>query len=332
MKLPITVLAAAVTAAASTPTLAVEFEEPKFYGYLSAGALKTDDQDFEAEAYEIELGVLGKASVSESLSLNYAVEVDLAPAANSADDPTTGRDGEADVHVKEAKFWLPTQYGLFVVAPRGTSGQWRDIYGPINHYEYNEPHAALNADGIFAQPDRTSGTFAYHTPWFMKTKLVFAAITLNDSNDQNADGRAVRLVHRSGNLEFAVGTTVLKQDQLPAFTTEDYQISAAGISYEIGGLDLGAVWENNRNSPYPLDPQGKADFDAYGASAQYLTEAGMGVAVGFKEKKHDYDVADETVYLVKVEQRITSDVKVWAETGQYDNLPSNYAVGFNVTF
>lgn len=332
MKLTNTVLAAAVSAAIATPAFAVELEKPTFYGYLSAGALKTDDQDFEAEAFEIELGLLGRAAISETLNLHYGVEVDLAPAANSADDPSTGRDGEADVHVKEAKFWLPTRYGLFVVAPRGTSGQWSDIYGPINHYEYNEPHAALHPDGIFAQPDRTSGTFAYHTPWFMKTKLVFAAITLNDSNDQNVDGRAVRLVHRADNLEFAVGTTVLMQEQLPPFATDDYQISAAGISYQIGGLDLGAVWENNRNSPYPLAPDGKADFDAYGVSAQYLTQAGTGVAVGFKEKNHDYEAADETVYTLKVEQRVAPSVKVWAETGQYDNLPSNYAVGFSLTF
>ena len=332
MKLKQTILTAAVSAAVANSAFAVELEKPKFYGYLSAGALKVESQEAEAEAFEIETGLQGKAASDDTLNLHYAMEVDLATAANSADDPTTGRDGEADVHVKEAKFWLPTSYGLFVVAPRGTSGQWGDIYGPINHYEYNEPHADLNADGIFAQPDRTSGTFAYHTPWFMKTKLVFAAITLNDGNDQAADGRAVRLVHKGEYVEFAMGTTVLKQEQLPPFTTEDYQISAAGVSYQIGGLDLGAVWENNRNSPYPLDPEGKADFNSYGVSAQYLTESGAGFAVGFKEKNHDYDAADETVYTLKIEQRVAPQIKVWAETGQYDNLPSNYAVGFNVIF
>lgn len=325
-------LTAAVSAAVASPALAVELEKPSFYGYLSAGALKVEAQDAEAEAFEIELGMQGKAVLDERLNLHYAVEVDLANAANSADDPTTGRDGEADVHVKEAKFWLPTQYGMFVVAPRGTSGQWGDIYGHINHYEYNEPHDALNADGIFAQPDRTSGTFAYHTPWFLKTKLVAAAITLNDSNDQNVDGRAVRLVHKNGNLQAAVGTTILMQEQLPPFATDDYQISAAGASYKIGALTLGAVWENNRNAPFPLAPEGKADFDAYGASAYYVDDSGAGIALGFKEKNHDYDAADETVYTLKLEQRLTPGVKVWAETGQYDEAASNYAMGFNVTF
>jgi hypothetical protein len=190
----------------------------------------------------------------------------------------------------------------------------------------------LNADGIFAQPDRTSGTFAYHTPWFLKTKLVAAAITLNDSNDQNVDGRAVRLVHKNGNLQAAVGTTILMQEQLPPFATDDYQISAAGASYKIGALTLGAVWENNRNAPFPLAPEGKADFDAYGASAYYVDDSGAGIALGFKEKNHDYDAADETVYTLKLEQRLTPGVKVWAETGQYDEAASNYAMGFNVTF
>ncbi|WP_323754179.1 porin [Marinobacter sp.] len=332
MKLKQTLLTAAVSAAVTSPAFALELEKPDVYGQLNAGALKIESQDAEAEAFELELGLQGKAEIDKGLNLNYAVEVDLAAAANSADDPTTGRDGEADVHVKEAKFWLPTRYGMFVAAPRGTSGQWSDIYGPINHYEYNISRADPRPDGIFAQPDRTSGTFAYHTPWFMKTKLVFAAITLNDRNDQDADGRAVRLVHKGENLGFAIGTTVLKQEQLPPFATDDYQISAVGLSYQFGGVALGAVWENNRNSPYPLDAEGKADFDSYGVSAQYITKKGAGVAVGYKEKDHDYSAADESVYTLKVEQRVASQVKVWAETGQYDNRPSNYAIGFNLTF
>ncbi|MCG2579430.1 MAG: porin [Marinobacter sp.] len=332
MTLRKTILTAAVSAAVATPALAVELEKPEAYGDLSAGALKIESADAEAEAFELELGLRGKVILDEGLNLNYAVEVDLAGAANSSDDPATGRDGEADVHVKEAKFWLPTQYGMFVVAPRGTSGQWVDIYGPINHYEYNEPHADLHPDGIFAQPDRTSGTFAYHTPWFMKTKLVAAAITLNDSNDQDVDGRAIRLVHKGDNLNFAIGTTLLMQEQLPPFATDDYQISAAGASYSLGGLTLGAVWENNRNSPYPLAPDGKADFDSYGVSANYVADSGAGVAIGYKEKNHDYEAADESVYTLKVEQRVAPQVKVWAETGQYDVLPSNYAMGFNLTF
>ncbi|MBL84511.1 MAG: hypothetical protein CMG90_11735 [Marinobacter sp.] len=325
-----TVLAAAVSAAVATPALAVELEQPEAYGYLSAGALKIESADAEAEAFELELGLRGKAVIDKGLNLNYAVEVDLAAAANDADSRNPG--GEADVHVKEAKFWLPTRYGMFVVAPRGTSGQWVDIYSPINHYEFNEPHADLHPDGIFAQPDRTSGTFAYHTPWLMKTKLVVAAITLNDSNDQDVDGRAIRLVHRGENLNFAVGTTMLMLEQLPPFATDDYQISAAGASYSLGGLTLGAVWEHNSNSPYPLAPDGKADYDSYGISANYVASSGAGVAIGYKEKNHDYNAEDESVYTLKVEQRVAPQMKVWAETGQYDTLPSNYAVGFSLSF
>lgn len=330
MKLCKTILAAAVCAAVATPALAVELEKPKAYGYLSAGALKIESNDAEAQAFELELGLQGKAVIEDGLNLHYALEVDLAPAANDADRRSPG--GESELHVKEAKFWLPTKYGIFVAAPRGTSGHWVELYGPINHYEYNEPHAELNPDGIFAQPDRTSGTFAYHTPKFMNTKLVAAAITLYNDNGQDADGRSVRIVYDDGRLGMGIGTTMLMQEQLPPFATDDYLISVASAQYRIGGLSLGAVWERNDDSPYPFAPEGKADFDAYGVSASYVADSGMGIALGYKEKDHDFDVADENVYTLKVEQRITPKVKVWAETGQYDVLPSNYAVGFNLTF
>lgn len=316
---------------------AMEIQTPKPYGELSMGGLKEEGSDFSGNAFKIHLGVHGKASVSETLDLNYLVEVDLTSAANNRDPG-----GEADVHIKEARFWLPTKYGLFVAAARGVGGQWTEIYGPISHYEYNKPHEAPMPDGIFAQPERSSGTFAYHTPWVYGTKLVVAAITLDGDNGKDVDGRSVRVVHRSGELSMALGTTQVVQEQLPAFATEDYLISAAGIGYSIGGLSLGAVWENNRNSPYPLDPQGKADFDSYGVSAQYITEGGAGIALGYKEKDHDYSAADNSVYTVKLEQRITPQVKVWAETGQYDKpvvspqgalvTDTNYAIGFNLTF
>ena len=77
-----TVLAAAVSAAVATPALAVELEQPEAYGYLSAGALKIESADAEAEAFELELGLRGKAVIDKGLNLNYAVEVDLAAAAN----------------------------------------------------------------------------------------------------------------------------------------------------------------------------------------------------------------------------------------------------------
>lgn len=327
-----TILAAAVFVAAISPAYAIDINKPDAYGYLSAGALKIEGQDAEAEAFELEVGLKGKATLDteKTLDLHYAVEVDLANAANDADNRNPG--GEADVHVKEAKFWLPTQYGMFVVAPRGTSGQWVDIYGPINHYEYNEPHSDLHPDGVFAQPDRTSGTFAYHTPRFMNTKLVAAAITLNDHNDQDVDGRAIRIVYDDGTLGMAAGTTILKQEQLPPFASDDYQITAAGARYRFDGLTVGAVWENDRNAPYALAPDGNADFDAYGVSANYVAESGLGFALGFKQRNHEYEEADETVYTLKVEQRLSDQVKVWAETGQYDNLPSNYAAGLSMTF
>lgn len=317
--------AAAVTAA--LPIYAIDFEKPKVYGLLSAGVQKSDSKDFKVEAFELEIGLQGKAKV-ENLDLHYAVEIDLAAVANEAHT----EDADAKIHVKEAKFWLPTRYGTFVVAPRGTSGQWHELYGAIDHYEYNEPHAELHEDGIFAQPDRTSGTFAYQTPKYLNTKMVLAAITLKDSNDRDLDGRSVRLVYDNGRLGMGIGTTILAKEQLPADATDDYQISAFSVKYNVNGLNLGAVWEHNKNSYYPHSLNRKANFNSYGVSAYYVSDSGAGIALGFKEKIHDYKKADETVYTLKIEQELSNRVKIWAETGQYDVLPSNYAIGFNVKF
>ena len=82
---------------------AAEFSKPEIYGFISAGALKIDNQDLEAEAFEIELGLKGKAQVQD-LNLLYQLEVDLASAANRADSGDPGKDGEDDIHVKEAVF------------------------------------------------------------------------------------------------------------------------------------------------------------------------------------------------------------------------------------
>ncbi|GAA0692782.1 hypothetical protein GCM10009104_19960 [Marinobacterium maritimum] len=310
---------------------AAEFSKPEAYGFLSAGALKTDNQDFEAEAFEIELGLKGKVQVKD-LNLLYQLEVDLAQAANRADSGDPGKDGEDDIHIKEAVMRLPTQYGTFVLAPRGTSGQWAQLYGPINHYEYNEPHAALHADGIFVQPDRTSGTFAWASPAIANTRLVMAAITLKEDNGEDADAASIRIVYNDGQLHLGAGTTLIKAEQLPAFTQEDLLLTALSAGYDFGQVQLGAVWEHSDNQPYPFAPKGAADSDSFGISANINLGTGYGMAVGYKEKDHDYDAADESVYMLKLEKQLDDQVKVWAETGQYDRGDSNYALGVNLRF
>lgn len=318
-------------AISSTPMLAqaAEMPKPELFGFISAGALKTDVQDFEAEAFEIELGVKGKITAND-LNFIYQVEVDLAKAANSADEGNE----EDNIHIKEASIKIPTQYGGFLIAARGMAGYWAELYGPISHYEYNEPHAAYDPDGIFNQPDRSSGTFAYATPKFFggTTHFVASAITLLQDNDEDADAITARVVFNKDNLRLGVGAVVLKAAQLPAFTDEDMQITALSASYNFGKVQLGAVWEHTDNEPYPLSPTGAADSTSFGVSTQVNLGDGYGFAVGYKEKDHDYDVKDESVYTVKVERKLDDQVKIWAETGQYENAASNYALGVNLKF
>lgn len=310
---------------------AAEFIKPETYGFISAGALKVDNQDFEAEAFEIELGLKGKVR-AQDLNLLYQVEVDLAQAANRADSGDAGKDGEDDIHVKEAVMRLPTKYGTFVLAARGTSGQWAQLYSPINHYEYNEPHAALHEDGIFVQPDRTSGTFAWASPVVANTRMVIAAITLKEDNDEDADAASIRVVYNNGKLHLGAGTTLIQAEQLPSFTQQDLLLTTISAGYDFGKVQLGAVWEHSDNQPYPLAPQGAADSDSFGVSANVNIGQGYGMALGYKEKNHDYGAADESVYMLKFEKQLDDQVKVWVETGQYDQGDSNYALGVNLRF
>ena len=92
------------------------------------------------------------------------------------------------------------------------------------------------------------------------------------------------------------------------------------------------VWEHTDNEPYPLAPTGAADADAYGISANVNLGDGYGFAVGYKEKDHEYDARDESVYTLKIERKLDEQVKIWAETGQYDTAASNYALGVNLRF
>lgn len=326
-KIPLAIAMASLPLAAH----AAEFSKPEAYGFISAGALKADNQDLEAEAFEIELGLKGKVKVQD-LNLLYKVEVDLAPAANRADSGDPGKDGEDDIHVKEAVMRLPTQYGTFVLAARGTSGQWAQLYGPINHYEYNEPHDALNGDGIFVQPDRTSGVVAWASPAIANTRLVMAGITLKEDNGEDADAASIRVVYNDGKLHLGAGTTLIKAAQLPAFTQEDLLLTAFSAGYDFGHIQLGAVWEHSDNQPYPFAPKGAADSDSFGVSANFNMSEGYSMAIGYKEKDHDYDAADESVYMLKLAKQLDNQVGIWAETGQYDQGDSNYALGINLRF
>jgi len=314
-------LALAIAVAASPHLVqAAEMPKPELFGFISAGALKTDDQDFEAEAFEIELGLKGKLTAND-LNFIYQVEVDLAKAANSAD---AGKD-EDQIHIKEASIKIPTRYGGFLIAARGMAGY---------HYEYNEPHAAYDPDGIFNQPDRSSGTFAYATPQFFNgtTHVVVSAITLKQDNDEDVDATTARIVFDKGPLHLGIGTAQLKAAQLPPFTSEDMRISALSAGYNFGRVQLGAVWEHTDNEPYALSPTGAADSDSYGISANVDLGDGYGFAIGYKEKDHDYAARDESVYTLKVERKLDDQVKIWAETGQYDTAASNYALGVNLRF
>lgn len=303
----------------------LQIQAPKFTLFTSLGALKVQHKDFDPEAFDAEVGVKGKIHVDQ-FKMFYQLAADVSDAINSKD--TGGPDGKADIHVREAKVVFPTAYGAFVLAPRGTSGQYRDLYHNINIFEYNKTHnGKVNPTGnsFFGQGDEGQDVVAYGSPAFHGVRVKGAILSVKENNHNNVDVKSFRVVYEKGHLNMGAGIVVV--DKSMAGATQDYKRMAATAGYTFDRLDLGATYEHNKDT---FGPAG--DYDSYGITGRYHLGDGYSASLGYFNKNSKNDLNDDSGVVLQLKRKIGKHVALWAETGQYDKADSNIALGVNIKY
>ncbi|SIP93208.1 porin [Marinobacterium stanieri] len=310
-------------ASAASANDALEFSKPDFHMFTSFGALEVENKDFDPEAFELEAGVKGLVSY-DSFKMKYEFTVDMAQAANR-DDSAADDD---EIRVKEAKAFFPTQYGTLLLAPRTTSGTYRNLYDNINIFEYNETHngrETSTGNPIFNQADEGQDVIAYITPRWHNTFIVAAILAVQEDNDEDAEVKAIRLVHKGEKLNWGLSHIQVDANMHPV-ATDDYTRMAFTAGYKFDQLHLGATYEINE------DTFNSNDFDSYGVAARYSFGKGMSAALGYYDKDADIDAADNSGVVFQVKKELSPNIALWAETGQYDNSDDNIALGVNLKF
>ncbi|SEG66761.1 porin [Marinobacterium lutimaris] len=324
--LTLSALFTAVLGANAANAAKPEIPLPEFTMFTSLGVLNVEDKDYDPEAFEAEFGLKGLVKLDEFKML-YVLNVDVSDAINSED--TGGSAGESDIHVKDAKVIFPTQYGTFVLAPRGASGQLRDLYSNINIFEYNETHSGkvtpTGMAGIFGQADEGQDILAYVTPAFYNIKFTASALSVREANDNEIDVKSFRLIYDDGALHLGAGLVIA--DEAMAGADDDYKRAAFSAGYRFSNLDLGATYEINTDT---FGPAG--DYDSYGLTGRYHFSNGYSAALGYFNKDSDVDANDNDGVVVQVKKTFNANVAAWAEAGSYDITPDNFAVGVNIKF
>lgn len=312
-----------VVNAASASDLQVD--APKFTLFTSLGALKVQNKDFDPEAFNAEVGVKGKIHVDQFKML-YQLVGDVSNAINSKD--THGPDGSADMHVKEAKVIFPTNYGTFVLAPRSTSGQYRDLYSNINIFEYNKTNnGKIHPTGntFFGQADEGQDIVAWASPVYHHVRATAAILSIYEDNNTNVDVKSFRLVYKKDRLNLGAGIVV--SDKNLAGATKNYTRTAVTAGYRFDRLDLGTTFEHNKDT---FGPAG--DYDTYGITGRYHLGDGYSAALGYFNKNSKNNLHDDSGVVLQLKHKIGKHVALWAETGQYDKAASNIAVGVNIRY
>ncbi|MBR9830341.1 MAG: porin [Oceanospirillales bacterium] len=313
-----------VISGAAQAAPALEAPLPNFTLFASMGVLDVEDKDFDPETFELEFGVNGLIK-ADAFKMRYQFVADVADAVNSRD--TGGKEGEGDIHVKEAKLIFPTNYGVFVLAPRSNSGVQRDMYSNINLFEYNETHngrTTPTGNPIFNQADEGQDVLAYVTPKWNNMRMVFSTLSLSEDNSEDLDVKTARLIYDNKALNLGISRVLTEKTVVGA--DEDYVRTALTAGYNFGQLHMGATYEINE------DTFNSNDFDSFGIAARYQFQEGLSAALGYYDKDADNDAADNNGVVFQVKKQIHPSVSLWAETGQYDNGADNIALGVNLKF
>ncbi len=293
--------------------------KPSFYGTLSLGVQKVDNQvDVDGSVFEASVGVKGMYKVDD-FKLIYKLEADLADAGNMSN-------GSDDINVKNAVFVLPTGIGAFVIAPRVQSGQQAELYKMVDIFEYN----TADTGTLWGQPDSATSVFAYKTPTFANTHVVAAILTLKQNgtssnyNDNLVDALALRAIHKSGDLYLGVGNVMVSADQTGA--SKDYNRTALTAGYTMGNVQLGATLEHQGDHP------SGSDADVLGVAADVQLGGGYSLGIGYTDRDSENDANDDSMLAFIARKQISDNVYAWAEVGSYNESDDNYSAGINVDF
>ena len=315
-------LSAIVITSMSTSLMAIEDKKPEFFGSFSTGVL-IDEGDFESEAYELELGLKGLVKLDGYVAA-YTIITDISDAINGSN--STDTSGEADIHVREASVVFPSQYGVLVLAPRGISGQYRDLYGPVQQFDYNEAHSQtrVSAGSLLEQPDEGKNVIAYVSPEKEGLQFIAATLQVSEDNNETFDVIATRLLYAREDWHFGVGRVIV--NQAVANANSDYTRDALSISYQDNFLALGAVYEMNK------DTFSNSDSNVLGLTSKFQISDSLSTSLGYFNKDYDLTTTDdESLVVVNVKKSLAENLEIWAETGQYKNGQDNYALGVNLS-
>lgn len=329
-----TVISAAVAAASIPVVNAGGHEGPKLTGRLSYGILQAGSRDHDLWAAKADLGVSAVTELDNGMKVKYELIADFAGELNGVDANgetwTSGdsTDQAGDIYVHTARSFLITDYGMLLVAPRTHSGQWYQLYGNVDKFEYNRMHSQTGQGAIFGQPEQANDVIAYVSPAFGDGfRFIAAALTISDYNEEDLDAIAYRLVYKKDALNAGAGQVIVSDKQTGSDTLTR---TAATAGYDFGMVSLGGTYENISI--------GDVEIDAFAVVAEADVSEKTSVAVGYADKEHSAnEAANKTGMMAKIKYQASKSTYMYLEGGQYsgDNdveYVDNYIAGLSVSF
>jgi len=331
--LPVAVLAASLstTVQASGDT----HDGPDFGGKLNIGVLQAGSRDYDVWAFKADLGVSGLYSTESGITFKYEFVADFAGELNGPDeynetwtsgetsDLDNGNASESDIDVHTARVFVITDYGLLLIAPRTISGQWAQLYGAVDKFEYNRMHGKTGPNAIFAQIEQANDVLAYVSPEFAGgARLILAGLTIADRNEEDLDAKVWRLVYdNKQGLKAGVGVVNVSDKLVP----ETYNRTAATLSYDFESFSIGGSYEINDKHP-------TGDFESYAVVAETAVSERVTATVGYANKDHDDDTLDNSGLMAKLSYKTGDKSYLFLEGGQYDETVNNVLAGVSLSF
>lgn len=310
MKMTKTLVAAALAAAVVAPAAQADVTLSGSVGGVVAMPIDSDndDADLFIGSSKARLNVKASEAISDSTKVIAEIEVDYDDAANAG-----GRVADSSVEVRTAKLTVVGGFGAFVWAGRTASGQWNDLVGPMDIFEYG-------GASFFEQASRTPDAAGYVTPTFAGgLSLVGAVVATGTANGEDADAIAVRARYKSDMFNAAVGIVDYPSDE---------QRVGLGASANVGPATLGLSYESTTDDPT------FGDKDVAGLTVSSDFGNGFSGALGFNTVLEGPQ-EDATAIQLLISKAMSDNVTVWGEFDTYNDEAASddaLAVGMSLSF